>query len=99
MHFLSHSVSAVLCFDDRLVEKVRETVNMPIRAQNDVAAATAVSAIGSTFRHKFLPPKAHRPAPATARLHKNFDPTDNHSSFPVKHLSFHSAEYFLLLKR
>jgi Asp/Glu/hydantoin racemase len=58
MHFLSHSVSAVLCFDDRLVEKVREIIDVPICAENHLAAAPAVTTVGSTFRHKFLPPKA-----------------------------------------
>jgi len=53
---------------------------VPIRAQNDLAAATAVAAIGSAFRHKFLPPKADRPAPTAARLRKNFDPIDKHYS-------------------
>ena len=57
MLFLSHSVGAAFPLDERFIEKVGEIIRVPIRAQNDIAAATAIAAIGSAFRHKFLPPK------------------------------------------
>jgi len=58
VHFLSHSVTATFRLDDRFVEKVREVIDVPICAENHIAAAPAVTTVGSTFRHKFLPPKA-----------------------------------------
>ena len=80
MHFFSHAVSAVLRFDNRLVKKMREIIDMPIRAQNYVAAASAIPAIWSAFRHKFLAPKTHAPTPPIARLRKHFDSIDEHFS-------------------
>src|SRR5437879_4853843 len=52
---------------------------MSIRAQNHVAAAPTVTAVGSTFRHEFLAPKTHTASPATASLRKNFYPIDEHA--------------------
>jgi hypothetical protein len=51
-------VTAAFRLNDRFVEKVREIIDVPIRAENHIAAAPAVTTVGSTFRHKFLPPKA-----------------------------------------
>jgi hypothetical protein len=51
---------------------------MPIRPQNDVAAASAIAAIRSTFGHKFLPPKTHASTAAFAGLRKYFDSIDEH---------------------
>jgi hypothetical protein len=84
MHLFAHSVTAAFPLDDGLVEKVREIINVAVRAENHVAAAPAVSAIRSTFRHKFLSPKTDRAAAATARLRKNFDSIDKHYfAFPL----------------
>src|SRR6266566_4764306 len=77
-HLFSHSVPAVPCLNDRLVKKIREIINMPVRLQNHVAAASAISAVGPAFRHKFLPPKTDGAAPALSRLCKSFDPIDKH---------------------
>src|SRR3984893_3444526 len=52
---------------------------MSIRAQNYVAAAPAVTAVGSAFRHEFLAPKTHTASPAIAGLRKNFYPIDEHA--------------------
>jgi hypothetical protein len=60
---------------------------MPIRAQNHVAAAPAIPAIWSAFRHKFLAPKTHAPTAAIARLRKHFDSIDEHVSGEVKVLN------------
>ena len=51
---------------------------MPIRSQNDVAAAPAITAVRSAFRHKFLPPETHAPTAAFAGLRKYFDSIDEH---------------------
>jgi hypothetical protein len=51
---------------------------MPVRAKNHIGAATAIAAIGSAFRHKFLPAKTHRTAAAASRLRKNFNSIDKH---------------------
>src|SRR6476659_5394769 len=78
MHLLPLPVRAVLCLDDRLVEKIREIIDVNIRAENHVAAAAAIAAIGSAFRHEFLAPKTHTTAPAVPSLGQNFDPIDEH---------------------
>ncbi len=78
MHLLPHAVAAVFRFDDRLVEKIREIINMSIRAKNHIATAPAVTAIRSALRHKFLAPKTDATAAALPRLCKNFDSIDEH---------------------
>ncbi len=78
MHLLPHSVSAVLGLDDRLVEKIGKIVDVTIGAKDHVAAAAAVAAIRSAFRHKLLSPKTDRPAAAVSGLRKNFDSIDKH---------------------
>jgi hypothetical protein len=78
VHLLPLPVLTVFCLDDRLVEKVREIIDVNIGVQNHVAAAAAVSTIGSTFRHKFLAAKANATAPAISRLGENFNPIDKH---------------------
>src|ERR1700675_3414103 len=94
MHFLAHSIAAAFRLDEGLVEKVREIINVPVRAQNHIAAATAIAAIGSAFRHKFLPPKTGRATTATARLRKNFDPIDKHFLFfPLNNWRFQPSKY------
>ena len=77
-HFLPHAVPAVFRLDDRLVEKVREIIDVNIGAKNHVAASATVAAIRSAFRHKFLPAKTHTTAPAIPSLGKNFDSIDKH---------------------
>jgi hypothetical protein len=64
--------------NDRLVEEIGEIINMPIRSQDHVAAASAIAAIGPTFRHKFLAPKTDAPAPALPGFRKNFHPINKH---------------------
>ena len=86
MHFLSHPMPAVLRLYDRFVKKIREIVDMSICTQNHVAAAAAIAAIRSTFRHKFLPPKTHATPPAVSSLRKNLDPIDKHFIGDVKAL-------------
>ena len=78
MHFLSHSVATAFRLDDRLVKKVREIIDVPVGEQNHVAAASAIAAIRSTFRHIFLAPEADAAAPAAAGLSKDFDAIDKH---------------------
>jgi hypothetical protein len=80
MHFLALPVAAVPGLDKGLIKKAREIIHMPIRSQNHVAAASAITAIRSAFRHKFLAPETHAPAAAIARLRKHFDSIDEHVS-------------------
>ena len=80
MHFLTLTVPAGFRFDDRLVKKTREIVHMSICPKNNVAAAAAIAAVRSAFRHKFFAPKTDAAAPAVARLRKNFDSIDKHET-------------------
>ena len=84
MHLLPHPVAAIFRFDNRLIKKTREIIDVLIRTQNNIAAATAVAAIRSAFRHKFLPPKTHTTTPAITGLRKDFDSIDKHSLEDVK---------------
>src|SRR5205823_336287 len=54
-HFFPHSMAAVLRLDDRLVEKIRQIIYMPVRTQDHVTASAAIAAIGAAFRYEFLP--------------------------------------------
>ena len=87
MHFLALPVAAVPGLDEGLIKKTREIIDMPIRSQNHVPAAPAITAIRSAFRHKFLPPKTHAPTAAIAGLRKYFDSIDEHVSGEVKSLN------------
>lgn len=78
VHLLPHSVAAGLCFDDRLVEKIREIVRVAIGAKDHVPAAAAITAVRPAFRDKFLPSKADAAAAAASCLGKNFDSIDKH---------------------
>jgi hypothetical protein len=86
MHFLSHAVPAALCFDDRLVKKIREVIHVLIGTKDHIAATPTVAAIRPTLGHKLLPPKTHASPPATAGLRKNFYPIDKHGTGNVKAL-------------
>jgi hypothetical protein len=77
-HFLPHTVAAALCLDNRFVKKVCEIVDVRISFQNDIAAAPAIAAVRTAFRHKFLPPETDGPAAAVSGLGKNFDSIDEH---------------------
>jgi hypothetical protein len=89
VHLLSHPVRAALRFDDWFVEKIREIIHMPIRAQNHIAAASAIAAIRPAFRHKFLPPKTHAPAATVPRLCKNFNAINEHCAFRLPSAATH----------
>src|ERR1700719_1489143 len=84
MHLLPHPVAAIFRFDDRLIKKAPKIIDVLIGTQNHVAAAAAVAAIRSAFRHKFLPPKTHTTTLAIAGLRKDFDSIDKHSLEDVK---------------
>src|SRR5438034_1502432 len=53
---------------------------MLIGQQNYVASASAVTTIGSTFRHKFFGPKTNAATPTAAGLCKDFDAINKHRS-------------------
>ena len=69
---------AVLRLDERLVKKSGEIIHVSVGPENHVSTASTIAAIRPAFRHEFLPPKTDAPAPAVARLRKNFDPIDKH---------------------
>ena len=71
---------AAFRFNDRLVKKVGQIIDMHVGTQNHIATAPAIAAIRSALRHKFLSSKTHRPTPAIAGLGKNFDSIDKHFS-------------------
>jgi hypothetical protein len=71
-------MSAAFPFDQRFVEEAPQVIDMPIRAQNHIATAPAIAAIGSAFWDKLLPAKTHAAAPAVAGLSENFDTIDKH---------------------
>ena len=77
-HFFPFAVPSVFRFDERLVEEVREIIDMPIRPEDHVAAASAIAAIRSTFGNEFLPPKTDGPASARPCLCKNFNSIKKH---------------------
>jgi hypothetical protein len=56
---------------------------MPVCAQDHVAAAAAVTAIRSTFRHKFFSPKTHAPPSTFPCLDKDFDPINKHDALKL----------------
>src|SRR5215467_6069108 len=85
-HFLPHSMAAVLRLDDRLVEKIRQIIDVPVRTQDHVPATAAIAAIRPAFRHEFLPSKTGAPAPAFSGLCKNSYPIDEHESALVTSL-------------
>jgi hypothetical protein len=87
MHFLALSVPAVPGLDEGLVKKTREIIDMPIRSQNHVPAASPITAIRSTFRHKFLSPETHAPTAAITRLRKRFDSINEHVSGEPKRIN------------
>src|SRR5215467_1600528 len=86
-HFLPHAMAAVLRLDDRLVEKIRQIIDVPVRTQDHVTATAAIAAIGPAFRHEFLPSKAGAPTPPFSSLCKNFHPIDEHGSALVTSLT------------
>ncbi len=79
VHLLPLPVSALFRLDDRLVEKVGEIVGVNVGAKNDVAAATAITAIGTAARHELLAAKTHAAASAVTGLGKNFYSIDKHN--------------------
>ena len=80
MHFLALPMAAVFCFRDRLVKQSRKIIRVRISAKNNVAAASAITAIWSTFWHKFLAPKAHATTSPIAGLRDNFYAVNKHQS-------------------
>src|SRR2546423_12638767 len=53
---------------------------MSIGPQDNIAAATAVTAIRSPFRNEFLAPETDTSASALSGLRKNFDAIDKHNA-------------------
>src|SRR5947207_3621369 len=82
-HFLSHPVPAVLRLNQRLVEKICEVIDVPVRSQNHVTTTPSIAAVWPAFRHKFFSPKTDAPAPPFSRLRKNFYPIDEHDGFKL----------------
>src|SRR5215471_8820093 len=78
VHFFAHPVPAAFRFDERLVEKIRKIVGVTICEKNHITAATAIAAVRTALRDKFLPPKADAAAAAGPCLGKNFDSIDKH---------------------
>src|SRR5262245_50620612 len=78
VHFLAHPVSAAFRFDERLVKKIRKIVGVTIREKNHITAATAIAAVRTALRNKFLPPKADAAAAAAPCLGKNLDSINKH---------------------
>jgi hypothetical protein len=81
-------VASILCSNNRLVEKIGEIIDVLVGPQDNVAAASAIATIWPAFRHKFLSPKTHAPAPTLSGLRENFDPINEHafSALQVKAL-------------
>ena len=78
MHLFPHAVPARFRLDDRLVEQIRQIIGMHVGAQDHIAAAAAIAAIGPAARDKFLAPETDAPAPAVTGLGENFDSIDKH---------------------
>jgi hypothetical protein len=71
-------VPAVLRFDDRLVKKIGQIIDVPVGPQHNITAAPAVTAVGPAFGHKFFAPETNRAATAVAGLSENFNAIDEH---------------------
>src|SRR5438552_4086595 len=78
MHLLALPMHAILALEERLVKKRGQIVCMLVGAQDNVAAAPTIAAIGTTAGHKFLPPKTHASAAPVAGFCVHFDPIDKH---------------------
>ena len=59
MHFLSHAVSTAPGLEDRLIEKAGQVIDVRVGSEDNVAATTTVSAVGTAFRNEFLAPEAN----------------------------------------
>ncbi len=65
---------------------------MDIRAQDDIAAAAAIPAIGPAARHEFLAPEAYATPPAVTGLREDFDSINKHRTARVSgRLSCHAT--------
>jgi hypothetical protein len=78
-HFLPLPVASTLCFNDRLVEKIGEIIDVLVGSQDNVAAASAIATIWPAFGHKFFSPKTDAPASTLSGLRENFDPINEHA--------------------
>ena len=68
----SAAVVAVLCFVVSLVAEIEKRPELPVGPDDDIAAVTAIAAVGSSFGHIFLPSEADRSVPAVACLDENY---------------------------
>jgi hypothetical protein len=79
VHLLSHPMGTVLRFDQRLVKQGRQIVGVLVRAKDNVAPLSAVSAIRAAPRHKLLPAKTDATTPTITGLRRNLDAVDEHT--------------------
>src|SRR4051794_20474416 len=79
MHLLSHPMSAVPGFDQRLIKQSRQIVRVFVRPENDVASFAAVPAIRPSPRYKLFPSKTDAATPTITSLRRNLDAVDEHT--------------------
>jgi hypothetical protein len=72
-------VAPIVCSNDRLVEKIREIINMLVGSQDNVTPASAIATVRSTSRYKFFSPKTDASAPALSGLRENFYAVNEHA--------------------
>jgi len=69
---LAHTVLAVFGFEVLLVAEINEGIKPRGRADNDTAAAPAITAIRPAFGDEFLTPERDAAGPAIAGFYKDF---------------------------
>jgi hypothetical protein len=75
---LAQAVAAIGAPDNRLVEEGGQVIRMGIGNQDDIAAASAIAAIRSPLRDKFLAQEGDAAVPAFAGFHVYLDLIDEH---------------------
>jgi hypothetical protein len=92
MHFLSLPVPSTFPFDNRLVEKIGKIIDVHVGFQNDIAAAPAVTPIGTPFWDKLFPTKTDAAAATISSLSEYFDPIDKHNLY-IQSLGDNAASF------
>src|SRR5262245_9280955 len=78
MHLFPATVAAIFRLNNRFIEKVGQMVGMLISPQNNIAAESAITAVGPAFGDEFFPPKTDASPSTLSGLRKNLNTIDKH---------------------
>jgi hypothetical protein len=73
-------VATTAALEPALAAEAREVAQILVGDKHDIAATTAVAAVGAAFRDVFLAPEAQRAVAPTPRLHLNAGAVAKHLS-------------------